>query len=114
MTFLEEIRSQHPLVRRLMYWLAVGTTLGVIGFFWFTSIERDMFFAIHFDQGEREQFLARQQERVPQPLAFIGRGLGSLTASIGVLLGFDSRAGFDKDGGASHHGDAVYLLPLSR
>jgi hypothetical protein len=112
--FLEEIRSQHPIVRRIMYWLAVGTTLGTVGFFWFTSIERNMFFAIHSDQQEREQFLARQEERVPQPLAFIGRGFGSLTASIGALLGFDSSKGFDKTGETDHNRDAVHLLPLSR
>jgi hypothetical protein len=93
-----------------MYWLSVVTTLGFIGFFWLTSIERDMFFAIHTDPQEREEFVTRQQEHMPQPLAMISKGFGSLTASIGSVLGFDRSKGFDR---ASQQ-DTVYLLPLSK
>ena len=110
MALLQEIRNQHHLVRRALYWLSVVTTLGLIGFFWFTSVERDMFFAIHTDPQERQEFLARQDERMPQPLALVSRAFGSLTASIGSLIGFDRQKGFDRPA----QQDTVYLLPLSK
>lgn len=93
-----------------MYWLAVTTTFGIIGFFAFTSIERDMFFAMHTDPQERQEFLARRQAHMPQPVAMMGKALGTLTASIGSILGFDRSRGFDRP----VQDDKVYPLPLSQ
>lgn len=110
MSLLHEIRNQPPALRRAMYWLAVIATLGGIGFWWLSSVERDMFFAIHSDSTDREAFVAQQDAQVPQPLAMIGKAFGTMTASIGSFLGFDSSRGFDK---SSQH-DTVHLLPLSK
>lgn len=109
MSLIEEIHNQPPFVRRIMYWLAVTTTFGIIGFFAITSIERNMFFAIHPDEAERQAFVAHQQARTPQPLALMSKAMGTLTASIGSVLGFDDSKGFDRN----DRNDKVYLLPLS-
>lgn len=121
MSILQEIRNQHPIVRQVMYWLSIIGTLGIIGFFWLTSAQRNLFFALNTDQSARDQFVAEQNAQVPQPLALISKGLGSLTASIGSLLGFDQSKGLDKTDATGHTQDAaqpdsgqVHLLPLSQ
>lgn len=114
MTLLDDIRKQNRLVRQTMYALSVATVLSVIGFFWFTSVERQLYMAVNPNPKDQQEFLTRQDQRSPQFLATLGRGLGSLTASIGSLLGFDRSRGFDKGGTAGHTQDAVYLLPLSK
>jgi hypothetical protein len=110
MSLFHDIHSQPLIVRKAMYLMAVVATVGGIGFFWLTSVQRDMFFAIHPDAQERQQFVAQQDERMPQPLATIGKAFGSLTASIGSLMGFDSSRGFDRPA----QQDKVYLLPTSQ
>jgi len=72
-----------------------------------------MFFALHTDPQERQDFLARKAEHTPHLFAALGRGLSSLTASIGSLLGMDSSRGFDRTQTADHNQDAVHPLPLS-
>jgi hypothetical protein len=114
MKLIDEMQSQHPLVRQAMYWLAVTTTLGIIGLFWFTSLEKQLYFASHPDEKERQQFVQERQARSPQPLAAIGKFFGSMTASIGSFIGFDSSKGFDRAGSSDHNHDAVHLLPLSK
>lgn len=110
MSIIHEIHNQSPFVRRIMYWLAVTMTLGLIGFFWISSVEHDMFFALHTDPQERQDFLAQQESRVPQPLALMSKAFGSLTARIGGVFGFDSSKGFDSPA----QDDRVYPLPISQ
>ena len=114
MSLIEEIHNQPPLVRQVMYWMALVMVLGVIGFFWVTTAQKNLYFAIHPDPAERAQFVAQQDAHIPQPLATISKVFGSLTASMGGLLGFDNSQGFDKQSGTDHTQDAVHLLPVSQ
>jgi hypothetical protein len=110
MALIHDIRGQSKGVRLLLWALSVFVTLSAFGFVWFTSLEKSMYFAMHSDPKEQAEFLARQEDRTPKPLAAIGRGFGKLAASIGSVLGFDSNAGFDRPA----QEDKVYMLPLSK
>ena len=110
MSLLKEIHRQPTHIRAVLWGLSAFTMISVTGYFWFTSVEREMFVAIHDDPGEQEQFFAQQDARAPKPLAAISATLGSLTASIGSLMGIDQQEGFDR----SASEDKVYLLPLSK
>ncbi|HTP57195.1 MAG TPA: hypothetical protein VMJ72_02900 [Candidatus Paceibacterota bacterium] len=110
MTLLHEIHSQPRHVRTALWLLSSFLVLGVIGYFWLSGLERELFFALHDNSAERAQFVASQDARVPHPLAAIGSAFGSLGASIGSLFGIDSTKGFD----SRPQSDTIYPLPLSR
>jgi hypothetical protein len=105
---LDEIRSQSHGVRVGLFVLSVFVTATFVGFLWFTGIERRMFFAIHDEPEERAAFLARQDARIPAPVAAIGALLESMPARIGDFVGIDRSAGFDRPSGE----DTVYPLPI--
>jgi hypothetical protein len=107
---IREIHQQKPAVRYALFVLSTFVVVSAIGLAWFTGFERDAYFALHADPADREAFVTRQDERLPQPLAAIGRGFGSLAASIGSFIGLDREAGFERE---PRH-DPVHLLPLSR
>lgn len=108
MGLIQEIHAQHRGVRLALWALSVTTVLSVVGFFWITSIEREMFMALHTDVQERQQFLARQDARTPKPLALITKGVTMMTARISDLIGIDRQKGFHQESGS------VYLLPTSQ
>lgn len=108
MTLLDDIRSQSRAVRMTMFVLATFVAVTFIGFFWFTDIERRTFMAFHDDPEEQAAFLARQDARIPAPVAAIGGIIGSLPARIGDFIGFNHDAGFDRSVGD----DKVYPLPI--
>ena len=108
--FIREIHEQKPAVRYTLFVLSTFVVVSAIGVTWFTGFERDAYFALHDDPKDRAEFIARQDERLPNPLAAIGKGLGSLTASIGSVIGFEREKGFD----SRPQYDTVHLLPLSR
>lgn len=110
MNLIHEIHRQSRPVRKALWLLSTFIVVSFVGFFWLTSMERSMFLAMHPDPAEQAAFLAKQDARAPKPFAAIGRGLGSMTAAIGGMLGLDSDAGFDR----KPTEDTVYLLPLSR
>ncbi|HXK36227.1 MAG TPA: hypothetical protein VJ553_01455 [Candidatus Paceibacterota bacterium] len=110
MNIIDEIHRQKPIVRYTLFVLSTFVVLSAAGLAWFTDFERDAYFALHEDPADRAEFIAQQEERIPQPLAAIGRGIGSLAASIGSLIGFDKEAGFE----TRTEYDTVHLLPLSR
>lgn len=110
MSLIHEIHRQPHALRLTLWGLSVFAMLSMVGYFWFTAFERDMFLALHQEQALREEFLARQDARAPKTLAAIGNAFGGLTASIGSLLGIDPEAGFDRPVPE----DTVHLLPLSR
>lgn len=110
MKIIDEIHQQKPVVRYTLFVLSTFVVLSAAGLAWFTDFERDAYFALHEDPAEREAFIAQQDARMPQPLAAVGRGLDSLAASIGSLIGFDEEAGFQTE----TEYDTVHLLPLSR
>lgn len=109
MSLITEIHNQKPAVRYALFVFSVVLAVSVIGFFWFGNIQERMFMALHSDPAEQAAFLAARDAQGLHPLAAISRGLGSLTASIGSLLGFDRSKGFDRPAGQ----DTVHLLPLS-
>lgn len=109
MSLISEIHSQRPTVRKALWLLSAFIAISFVGFFWFTSVERQMYLALHTDPDEQADFLARQQDRSPKPLAAIGRGFGAMTAVIGNALGLNREAGFDR----APSEDTVHLLPLS-
>lgn len=113
MSFIQEIHSQKLAIRYTLFGLSVVLIVSFIGFFWFTSMQRDIFMATHSDPAEQQAFLAEQSLHMPQPLALISRVARSLTASIGSLIGWDSSKGFDK-ADATEHNQAAYPLPLSK
>ena len=113
MTFIQEIHNQKPAVRYALFGFSVVLVISFVGFFWFTSMQRDIFMATHSDPAEQQAFLASQQSYLPQPLALISRVAQSLTASIGSLIGWDSSKGFDK-ADTTDHNQAAYPLPLSK
>jgi hypothetical protein len=107
---IEELHQQRPAVRYALFVLSTFVVVSLAGAAWFTGFERDAYFALHDDPADREAFLARQNDRLPQPLAAVGRGLGTLAASIGSVIGLDREKGFDTE----PRYDTVHLLPLSR
>lgn len=109
MSLIQEIHKQHHGVRYALFGFSAVITLSLVGFVWFRSIQEDMFMAVHDDPAEREEFLAKRDQDTPNPFAAIGKGLSSLTANIGSLLGFDTSEGFD----TQEQDDKVYMLPLS-
>jgi hypothetical protein len=110
MSLLKEIHSQSRSVRMALWLLSTFTVVSFIGFFWFNSVERSMFMALNRTDDEQAAFNERQEARSPKPLAFIGKSFGSLSASIGGMLGLDPGEGFDREPTS----DKVYLLPLSK
>lgn len=113
MSLIDEIHNQKPVVRHTFFVLSVVIALAVVGFFGVSSLYREMYAALH-TPAEQEAFAARQDARLPDPLAFIARATSSLAASIGSLIGFDTNAGFDREEQPSNTQDGVQLLPLSR
>jgi hypothetical protein len=114
MSLIHEIHNQKPAVRYALFGLAVVTVLALVGFFGVTALQRNMFMALHTDPQERADFLAQQDANQPKPLAALARIAGSLTASIGSLLGFDRNAGFDRGGQEDTIQGGAHLLPLSQ
>lgn len=114
MSLIQEIHNQKPVVRYTLFGLTVFTALALVGFFGVTSLQREMFMALHSDPQERADFLARQDARRPKPLAALTRAAESLTASIGSLLGFDRDAGFDRSSKQDDTTGGVHPLPLSQ
>lgn len=119
MSLLKEIRRQSPGVRTAFWALSVFVTLSIVGSFWLSSAERQLFFAFERNEQEQEAFLARQEDRGPDVFASIGRGVSSITASIGSLLGFDRASGLPTEQAepsfdTGPQEDTVYLLPLSK
>lgn len=110
MSLIHEIHNQPRHIRTILWLLSSFLVLAVVGFFWLTGLQRQLFFALHTDAAERAQFVAQQDSSVPHPLAAIGSALGSLTASIGSLIGIDSKKGFD----TRPQNDTVHPLPLSQ
>jgi hypothetical protein len=110
MSLLHEIHGQRPMVRRVLWVLSVFLAVSFVGFFWVSSLERQLFAAVQHTPEEEAAFAAQQDARAPKPLAAISRGFSSMTAAIGDLFGFDSSAGFDRE----QVQDKVYLLPLSK
>ena len=108
MSFIQDIQRQSSVVRHTLFVFSVVTTVSIVGFFWFTSVQREMYFALHDDPQDRQAFLDQHDQSLPQPLAVVSRGLGTLTASIGSLLGIDKDKGLDRS-----ERDTVHLLPLS-
>ena len=114
MSLIDEIHSQRPIVRHTLSFLSSSiVVLGAV-FLVASSVQKDVFFAMHPDPQEQQTFLAKRQEGRPQPLAAISRAAGSLMASIGSLIGWDGSAGFDRGGEAENTQGGVHLLPLSK
>jgi hypothetical protein len=113
MSLIDEIRSQRPAVRHTFFVLSVVVALGVLGFFGVSALHREMYAALHTPQ-EQAALADQQSAQLPDPLAFIAHAAGSLTASIGSLLGFDSKAGFDRQEQSGNTQGDVHLLPLSQ
>jgi len=107
---IDEIHRQKPIVRYTLFVLSTFIVLSAAGLAWFTDFERQAYFALNEDPTARAAFVAQQDARMPQPLAAIGRGFGSLAASIGSLIGFNEDAGLESQPAY----DTVHLLPLSR
>jgi hypothetical protein len=108
MKLLDEIHSQSHAVRMTLFVLSVFVTATFVGVFWFTGVEQRAFMALHADPEERAAFLARQDARIPKPIAAIGTVLESLPARIGGFIGFDRSTGFDRP----TKDDTVYPLPI--
>jgi hypothetical protein len=109
MTLIHEIRRQPHHVRMTLWALSTFTVSAVAGYLWFTSTQRELFFALHDDEASRTEFVEMQKERAPQPLAFVSRYASRTVAAIGGLMGFDGGQGFDRQ----PNEDKVYPLPLS-
>jgi hypothetical protein len=114
MSIVDEIHSQRPAVRHTMFVLAVALALSAVVFVTMSSVQKDIFFATHSDPDEQQAFLARREEGRPQPLAAISRAAGSMMASIGSLIGWDTGAGFDRSQRQDSMQGGVHLLPLSQ
>jgi hypothetical protein len=113
MRLIDEIHNQKPSVRYALFGLSVFVVLSTVGFLWIVGLQRDVFMALHDDPSERAAFVARQSASLPKPIAVVARGVGSVTAAIGGLVGIDSGKGFDRDGSGAHTPGVVHLLPLS-
>jgi hypothetical protein len=88
-------------------------TVAIIGVFWVFSFQRQVFMAMHSDPAEQQAYIAQQDQYVPKPLAAISKGLSSLTASIGSLIGLDGSKGFDSSKGKDNN-QVAHPLPLSQ
>jgi hypothetical protein len=113
MSLIHEIHNQRPAVRNALFISAAVITVSVAVFIVASSVQKDVFFAMHPDAAEQQAFLARRDESRPHPLAAISRATGSLMASIGSLIGWDHKAGFDRGGEQDRLQGGVHLLPLS-
>jgi hypothetical protein len=113
MSIIHEIHGQSPFVRYTLFGLAIISAVSVVGYFGFTTIQRDMFVALHADPQEQADFIAQQEANRPKPLAALARMSSSLTASIGSMLHINSNAGFDRGGREDNTQGGVHLLPLS-
>ena len=113
MSLIKEIHAQRPAVRHTMFALATGTALFAVLFFTYSSVQKDIFFAMHPSEEDRQEFLAQRAERRPKPLVAVARAADSLMASIGGLIGWDRDAGFDRGGQQDTLQGGVHLLPLS-
>lgn len=114
MSLIDEIHHQRPAIRYTLFGLAVITTIAAVGLFGVTTLQRNLFMALHTDPQERADFLARQDASRPKPLVALSRITGSLTASIGSLFGIDRDAGFDRSEQPGDTQGVVHLLPLSK
>jgi len=108
MSLFNDIRKQKYSVRMAFFVLSLFITATLVGFFWFTDIERRTFFAFHPDPQEQAAFIARQNARIPAPVAALGSLLTSMPARIGDFIGFDRSKGFDRP----VKDDTVYPLPI--
>lgn len=114
MSILHEIHNQRPAVRHTFFILAAFLAVSAVAFLTVSSIQKDIYFALHQDPQEQQEFLARRDAGRLHPLAAISRVAGSLMASMGALIGWDTDAGFDRTGQPDNTQDAVHLLPLSK
>ncbi|MBP6885787.1 MAG: hypothetical protein KBC02_00895 [Candidatus Pacebacteria bacterium] len=113
MSIIHEIQRQHPTVRRALFVMSLVISVSVVGVFTASSVQQTIYFGIHSDPAEQEAFLAAREAGRPQPLAAISKATGSLIASIGSLIGWDTNAGFDSNEKSSNTQGGVHLLPLS-
>jgi len=114
MSLIHEIHNQRPAVRYTLFALSAAIAVSAVAFMTASTLQKDIFFAMHPDPAEQEEFLARRAEGRPKPLAAISRVAGSLAASIGSLIGWDTDAGFDRGGQQDSMQGGVHLLPLSK
>jgi len=114
MSLIHEIHNQRPAVRYAMFFLASAIAISTVAFVTASTAQKDLFFATHPEPEAREAYLAKRAESRPKPVAAISRAAGSLMASIGSLIGWDTEAGFDRDGQQDSMQGGVHLLPLSK
>lgn len=114
MSLIHEIQQQRLPVRMTMFVLATVLAVSAVGYAWYRSFEKDMYYALHQSTQERTAFDAKRAEQSLRPIAAVTKGIDSLTASIGSLIGLQRSAGIDRGVGDGHTPDAVYPLPLSR
>lgn len=113
MSLIEEIHNQRPAVRYTMFALASAIVISTVGYFTFSSVQKDIFFATHSDAEEQQAFLTARDAVRPKPLAALARAAGSLTASIASFIGWDRSAGFDRNEQDGSMQGGVHLLPQS-
>ncbi len=113
MSLIQDIQNQRPAVRYALFGFSVVITVAVIAVFWVFSFQEQVFMAMHPDPAEQQAYLAKQDQYAPKPLAAISKAFGSLTASIGSLIGLDGSKGFDS-GRNEEDNQVAHPLPLSR
>ena len=113
MSLIHEIQRQPPAVRRALFALSAVITVAVAAFVLVSSVQKDIFFTMHPDPEEQQEFLATRQEGRPKTLAAISKAAGSLMASIGSLIGWDNKAGFNTGREQTEAQGSVHLLPLA-
>jgi|GEM_PF-3976476 len=114
MSILHEIHNQRPAVRRTLFVLSVVVSVSAVAFITISSIQKDIYFAMHPDPTEQQAFLAQRDAGRPQPVAVFARVAGGLLAGIGSLIGWNSDAGFDSTQQPSNTQGGVYLLPIAQ
>ena len=114
MSILHEIQNQSPAVRRTLFVLSVVVSVSAIAFVTISSIQQDVYFALHPDPTEQQAFLDERNANQPQPVAMVARLVGGMLGNIGSLIGWNSNAGFDSTAQPSNTQGGVHLLPIAQ
>lgn len=114
MSLIAEVHNQRPAVRHTLFFLATVIAISGVGYMSISSLQKDVYFALNSNSADREAFLAARDSGRPNVLATISHAAGTLTASIGSLIGWNRDAGFDRGGQQDSMQNDVHLLPLSQ
>lgn len=104
-----EIRNQKPHVRFALFLLSCFLVISAIGMVWLSSVRKELVTAVNDDPAVQEEF----QDRLPNPVAAIGKFMGTLAASVGSLVGINGNAGFDRSDRNEDVSGGAHLLPIS-